>query len=112
MESHSEWSSPIVIVTKKSGSIRLCFDYRELNQSTRFDSYPMPKVNDLLDSLTQATYLSTLDLAKGYWKVSMSEEDQAKTDFVSPIGLFQFTVMPLELSGAPATFQRLMDQML
>ena len=102
----------MVIVIKKDECMRLWVDYRKLNQCTRFDSYPIPRVDDLLDSTGQATYLTSLDLAKGYWQVPMLEEDQVKTDFVSPFNPFQFTVMSFGLSGAPATFQHLMDQVL
>ena len=71
----------------------------------------MPRVDELLDAIGQAQYLTTLDLCKGYWQVPL-KEDQTKTAFASPIGLFQFTVMPFGLCGVPATFQRLMDTVL
>ena len=103
-ESEREWSSPMVIVMKKDGSILLCVDFQKLNQLTKFDAYPMPRIDDLLDAVGRAKYLTTLDLAKEYWQVHMHEEDQPKTVFSSPIGLLQFTVMPFGLSGAPATF--------
>ena len=112
VESNSKWSSPMVIVPKKAGGVRICVDYRQLNQHTKFDSYPMPRVDELLDAIGQARYLTMLDLCKGYWQVPLKEEDQTKTAFASPIGLFQFTVMPFGLCGAPATFQRLMDTVL
>ena len=72
----------------------------------------MPRIEELLDSVGCSQYLTTLDLAKGYWQVPMAEEDQAKTAFVSPKGLYQFTTMPFGLRGAPATFQQLMDRVL
>ena len=68
----------------------------------------MPHINDLIDRLGKACYITTLDLAKGYWQVPLASEYRAKTAFSSPLGLFQFTVMPFGLQGAPATFQRLM----
>ena len=110
--SQSEWSSPIVVVKKKDGNIRLCIDYRRLNSTTPFDAYPMPRTDELIDRLGGAKYITTLDLAKGYWQVPMKEEDKAKTAFTTPNGLFQFKVMPFGLSGAPATFQRMMDRLL
>ena len=85
-ESESEWSSPMVIVMKKDGGIRICVDFQKLNQLTEFDAYPMACIDDLLDAVGRAKYLTTLDLAKGYWQVSMHEDDQAKTAFSSPIG--------------------------
>ena len=111
-ESESEWSSPMVIVMKKDGNIRICVDFRKLNQLTKFNAYPMPHIDDLLDTVGRAKYLTTLDLAKGYWQVPMHEKDQPKTAFISSIGLLKFTVMPFGLSRAPATFQRLMDKVL
>ena len=83
--------------------------YRRLNAETRMDAYPMPRVDDILDQVGQAKYLSTLDLANGYWQVPVVVEDRPKTAFVTPQGLYQFCVMPFGLCGAPATFQRMMD---
>ena len=70
----------------------------------------MPRIDEMLDQIGNAKYITTLELAKGYWQVPMSDEDREKTAFSSPIVLYQFTVMPFGLSGAPATFQRMMDQ--
>ena len=101
-----------MIVKKKDGSNRICVDYRRLNTKTKFDAHPMPRIDDLLDNIGQTKYLTTLDLMKGYWQVQMDERDKENTAFMSPLGLLQFTTMPFGLSGAPATFQRLMDQLL
>ncbi len=90
----------------------LCVDYRQLNQVTRFYAYPMPRIEELLDQIGDAEYITTLDLTKGYWQVPMRPEDCEKTTFTSPRSLYQFTTMPFGLSGAPATFQRLMDDVL
>lgn len=65
--SESEWSSPIVIVPKKNGSLRICIDFRKLNAISFFDTYPMPRIEDLLERIGQANYITTLDLCKGYW---------------------------------------------
>ena len=111
-KSESEWASPLVIVTKRDGGIRLCVDYRELNKTTKFDAYPMPSVDEMLDQIGNAQFISTLDLAKGYWQVPLCPEDKEKTAFISPNGLYQFVTMPFGLSGAPATFQRMMDSIL
>ena len=110
--SSSEWAFPIVVAKKKDGGIRLCVDYRRLNVVTRMDAYPMPRVDELLDRLGGATFITTLDLARGYWQVPVVKKDRAKTDFITPNGLFQFRVMPFGLNGAPATFQRMMDGVL
>ena len=110
--SRSEWAFPIVVVKKKDGKVRICIDYRKLNAVTHGDAYPMPRIEDILDDLGQAKFITTLDLAKGYWQVPVLESDREKTAFISPLGLFQFRMMPFGLSGAPATFQRLMDQVI
>ena len=86
-------------------------NYSEYGTS-KFDAYPMPRIEEMLDAVGQSEYLPTLDLTKGYWQVPMKEENKTKTVFSSPLGLLQFTVMPFGLSGAPATFQRMMDQVL
>lgn len=110
--SHSEWSSPVVLVLKKDGTIRFCIDFRKLNSQSKFDAYPTPRLDDLIEWVGKAQYISTLDLCKGYWQVPLSQEAQQYTAFRTPQGLFQFTVMPFGLQGASATFQRLMDQVL
>ena len=108
----SSWSSPVVLVPKKDGTIRFCIDFRQVNAQSQFDAYPMPRLEDLIERLGKARYITTLDLCKGYWQVPMADGAKPYTAFRTPQGLFQFTVMPFGLQGAPATFQRLMDQVL
>ena len=108
----SPWSSPMVPVRKLSGLIRLCIDYRKLNNATKADPYQMPVVQDLLDDVAGATWLSKLDMNKGFYQVPLQTGSQEKTAFCSPWGKFAFTRMPFGLRNAPATFQRCMDQAL
>ncbi|XP_041945156.1 uncharacterized protein LOC121707019 [Alosa sapidissima] len=107
--SYSEWSNPVVLVPKKDGTIRFCIDFRKVNSQSHFDAYPMPRLEDLIERLGKASFITTLDLCKGYWQVPLAKQDRPYTAFRTPQGLFHFMVMPFGLQGAPATFQRLMD---
>ena len=111
--SDSPWSSPIVLVTKKGGDTRFCVDFREVNNITRKDAYPLPRIEDNLDALQGAHWYSTLDLLSGFWQVEVAPEDRDVTAFsVAGLGLYRFVTMPFGLTNAPATFERLMERIL
>ncbi|KAL6459407.1 hypothetical protein MHYP_G00328790 [Metynnis hypsauchen] len=109
-ESRSPYASPIVLARKKSGQLRMCVDYRTLNQQTVPDQYTVPRIDDALDCLNGSKWFSVLDLRSGYYQIPMAEQDKDKTAFVCPLGFFQFERMPQGVTGAPATFQRLMEK--
>ena len=110
--SNSPWASPVVLVKKKDGTSRFCIDYRKVNTVTRKDAYPLPRLDDLLDTLAGSRLFSTLDLVSGYWQVEIHPRDKQKTAFCTSEGLYEFNVMPFGLCNGPATFQRLMNLLL
>lgn len=109
-ESRSPYASPIVIARKKNGSVRMCIDYRTLNNRTIPDQYTTPRIDDALDCLAGSRWFTVLDLRSGYYQIAMAGEDKEKTAFICPLGFYQFERMPQGIMGAPATFQRLMEK--
>ena len=97
---------------KKNGALRFCADYRKLNHVTRKDAYPLPRVDEALDTLAGSCWFTTLDLISGYWQVELHPDDKQKTAFSTPEELFEFNVMLFGLCNAPATFQHIMDSVL
>ena len=110
--STSPWASPVVLVPKKDGSLRFCVDYRRLNSITKKDVYPLPRIEDIFDTLGGAKFFTSLDLASGYWQVELDEDARTKSAFATYQGLFEFLRMPFGLCNAPATFQRVMQHIL
>ena len=110
--SKSPWSSPVVLVKKEDGQPRLCFDYRKVNKVTRHDSFPLPRIDDCIDRIGNAMFISKLDLLKGYWQVALSPQAQEISAFITCDGLYECKVMPFGMRNSAATFQRLMTLIL
>ena len=105
----SEWASTVVLVPKPDGSTRFCIDYRQLNDRTVRDTYPLPRMDDCLDSLGDTKFFSTLDCNAGYWQIPVAKEDKHLTSFTPHVGTYRCTRLPIGLCNAPATFQRAID---
>ena len=110
--SESSWSSPIVPIRKKYGTMRLSIDYRKMNDVTKKDLFPVLRIDDKLDALSGAEWFNVLDIQSGYFQVICDIHDREKTAFVTENGLYQFKVIPMGLCNAPATFERLMNKVL
>lgn len=108
--SESPFASPIIVVKKKNGDIRLCVDYRKLNRQTIKDAYALPKIEKAFSALTGSKWFSIMDLKSGYYQVEVEEEDKCKTAFVTPMEFWEFNRMPQGVTNAPSTFQRVMEK--
>ena len=111
-DSTSDWASAPVLIRKRDGSVRWCIDYRLLNEVTVKDVFPLPLVDDCLDTLAGSVWFSKLDANSAYWQVKIKEEDRKKTAFITKYGLFEHVKMGFGLCNAPATYARVMNLVL
>lgn len=112
-KSKSPFASNVVLVKKKDGTLRMCVDYRMLNKRTIKDSYALPRIEDILDTLSGSKFFSVLDMKSGYHQVEIEEAHKHRTAFtVGPIGFYEFNRLPFGLSNSPDTYQRIMEECL
>ncbi len=107
-ESNSDWASPVLLVSKPDGGVRLCIDYRRLNQVLKDDKFPMGRLDDLFDCLHGTKYFSKLDIQSGFYNFQIHEDDREKTAFITHEGLYEFNRVPFGLRTSPAVFNRMM----
>ena len=105
--SQSEWSSPCILVPKPDGTFRMCTDYRKVNSVTKTDTFPFPRIDDCIDNIGQAKYVTKFDLLKGFWQIPLTNRAKEISAFVTPDGMYQYKIMPFGMKNSPATFQRL-----
>ena len=110
-ESQSNWSSPCILVPKHDGGFRFCTDFRKVNDKTKSDSFPIPRIADCIDQIGNAKFVSMFDMLKGYWQVPLTQRAREISAFVTPSGLYQYKVMPFGMKNAPATFQRMVNKL-
>jgi len=110
--SHCEWSSNVCLANKKNGDLRFAIDYRKINKLSTPDSYPLPRIDNCLDTLSGSYWFSTIDLRSGFWQVAQDQRVGDKTTFITRKGSFKFKVLPFGLQGSPGLFQRVMDLIL
>ena len=110
--SQSEWSSPCILVPKPNGTFRMCTDYRKVNSVTKTDTFPIPRIDDCIDNIGQAKYVTKFDLLKGFWQIPLTNRAKEISAFVTPDGLYQYKVMPFGMKNSPATFQGLVNNLI
>ena len=108
---YPNWLANVVMVKKANGKWRMCVDFTDLNRACPKNSYPLPRINTLVDSTARHELLSFMDAFSGYNQIKVNEDDQERTSFVTSQGLFCYKVMPFGLKNAGATYQRLMNKM-
>ncbi|XP_030923089.1 uncharacterized protein LOC115949970 [Quercus lobata] len=108
---YSDWLANVVMVKKSDGKCRMCIDFTDLNKACPKDSFPLPRIDQLVDSTAGHKLLSFMDLFSGYNQILMDEDDQEKTSFVTSQGLYYYKVMPFGLKNAGVTYQRFVNRM-
>ena len=110
--SQSNYSSPCILVPKSNGTYRMCTDYRKVNSVTKTDSFPIPRIDDCIDKVGNSKYVTKFDLLKGFWQVPLTDRAKEVSAFATPNGLYQYKVMPFGMKNSPATFQRLVKNVI
>ena len=100
--SQSPWCNAVVLVCKKAGGLRFCIDFRKLNNQTKKDAFPLPQMQETMESMIGTQFFSTMDLKSGFWQVKMAKESQQYTTFMGSMGVYEFLRMPYSLCNAPA----------
>lgn len=111
-ESTSEWSSPCILVPKANGSYRMCSDLRKVNQLIQADSYPMRRIDDCIDRVGNAKFITKLDLLKGYYQIPLTDRAKKVLTIITPDGLYSYKTVPFGLKTAGAVFQRMVNKLL
>ena len=110
--SQSNYSSPCILVPKSNGTYRMCTDYRKVNSVTKTYSFPIPRIDDCIDKVGNSKYVTKFDLLKGFWQVPLTDRAKEVSAFATPHGLYQYKVMPFGMKNSPATFQRLVNNVI
>lgn len=110
--SNSNSASPCILAPKHDGSYRMCTDYRKVNSVTKTDSFPIPRMDDCIDKIGSARYVTKLDLLKGFWQIPLTERAKEMSAFATPDELYQYKVMPFVMKNSPVTFQRLIHMII
>ena len=108
----SDWSSPCILVPKPDETFRMCTDYRKVNSVTKTDSFLVPRMDDCIDNIGQAKYVTKFDLLKGFWQIPLTDRAKKISAFVTPGGHYQYKVIPFGIKYSPATFQRLINMII
>ena len=110
--SQSEWSSPCILVPKPDGTFRICTDYRKVNSVTKTDTFPIPRINDCIDNIGQAKYVTKFDLLKEFGQIPLTNRAKEISAIVTPDRLYHYKVMPFGMKNSSATFQRLVNSLI